>query len=150
MSLCRICLQIEQRKAPDAPLWNNILDAQYYDVAHAANSALPGWTMIVAKRHVSTLDELTEDEAIELGLLIRRVSQALKQAVGCVNTYVMQFSEKQPHVHFHIVPRMAELEEQSRGPKVFNYMDVEPDQSVPIDVRNEIAEKMREMLLVNR
>lgn len=135
---------IENRKLPDAPLWDSIFDAKYFDVTHAFNTALPGWIVIVLKRHVSSIDQLTDDESVELGLLIRDVSKSLKHAVGCEKTYVMQFAEKETHVHFHIVPRMINLEEDSRGASVFKYMDVEPDDSVPEDVRNDIARKMRE------
>ena len=49
-------------------------------------------------------------------------------------------------MHFHIVPRMPDLEEESQGPNVFTYMDVASDDSVPVDVRNAIAKKMREIL----
>lgn len=144
MKECQLCRMIENRKLPDVPIWDSIFTAEYFDVTHAFNTALPGWTVIVLKRHVPAIDQLTDEESIELGMLIHKVSKALKHAVGCVKTYVMQFAEKETHVHFHIVPRMADLEEENKGPNVFNYMDVEPGDSVPEGVRNEIAKKMRE------
>lgn len=148
MTACRLCELIEARQRPGVPAWDSIFPAQYFDITHASNSSLPGWIIIVAKRHVSAIDQLTDQESIELGLLIRQVSVALKHAVGCVKTYVMQFGEKEPHVHFHVVPRMPALEEANRGPGVFIYMDVADSESVPEPLRNEIAMKMREAVNV--
>ncbi len=36
---------------------------RYWRVAHAFNSALPGWLILIPRRHVTTIAELTDDEA---------------------------------------------------------------------------------------
>ena len=145
MSECRMCTLVKQRETSRAA-WQSILPAAHFTVAHADNSSLPGWTVMASNRHVASLDQLTEEEAVELGVMIRRISIALKAAVGCDKTYVLQFAEKVPHIHVHIVPRMPDLEEGSKGPKIFNYMDVAPPYSVPVSTRNDIASRMRRAL----
>ena len=107
MKKCYTCELIARRDAGQAPPWDCIHRSQYWDVVHSYNTALPGWLVLVARRHIEAIDEMTEDEAVELGLLMRRVSVALKQTTGCVKTYVLQFAEaaEHPHVHFHIIPR---------------------------------------------
>ena len=82
MEGCKLCTQVDNRKVADVPVWDSIHMGRFFDVVHAANTSLPGWTMIVLKRHASTLDELTEEESIELGKLIRTVSLSLRHAVG--------------------------------------------------------------------
>ena len=102
-----------------------------------------GW-LLVARQHIEAIDELTEDEAIELGLLTRRVSLAMKDVTGCQKTYVMQFAEAEghSHVHFHIVPRMADQPEDRRSTKIFGYLGVAENERVSEDAMNEIAEKI--------
>src|SRR5688572_7534615 len=108
MTDCHTCELTKQRDSGDAPLWDNIYRTQYWDVVHCNRTSLLGWLILVARRHIAAVDELSEEEAVELGKLIRQVSTILKQLTGCVKTYVVQFAEApgHQHVHFHIMPRM--------------------------------------------
>ncbi len=145
---CKTCELTAQRRLGKAPLWDCIYQTEYWDVAHAYNTALPGWLVLVLQRHIESLDELTEQEAAELGSLIRRVSLSLKSVIGCVKTYVIQFAEHEdhPHVHFHIVPRMANQPANRRSAQVFGYLEVSPEQRVSEDQMNEICTKIRNHL----
>ena len=147
MSECQTCILVANRKSPDVPIWDSIFDSRYFDVAHAYSTSLPGWIVIVCKRHVAAIDELSEEESRELGGLIVLVSKALKHAVGCSKTYVMQFAEQQghDHVHFHVVPRMSDIPDENRGPNVFNYLNVDAHLEVSEQDQNAVAIKMREI-----
>jgi hypothetical protein len=46
---CQTCELIRRRDAGAAPLWDSIYRTPYWDVAHAFNTALPGWVVIVAR-----------------------------------------------------------------------------------------------------
>src|SRR5206468_2831802 len=120
---CKTCELLTRRDAGLAPAWDNIHRTRYWDVVHCYNTALPGWLVLVCRRHVEAVHELTDEEVVELGILLRRVSQALRDATGCVKTYVVQFAEAEghSHVHFHVVPRMADQPAERRGPQVFGY-----------------------------
>lgn len=67
--------------------------------------------------------ELTEVEAEALGRWQLRLSRALHQVLDCQKTYVAQFSEAEGHhhLHFHVVPRMADQPDDRRGPAIFGY-----------------------------
>lgn len=149
MNDCKTCELIARRDAGLAPLWDHIHRAQFWDVVHSYNTALPGWLVLVARRHIAAIDELTDEEALELGLLLRRVSLALKAATGCVKTYVMQFAEmaEHSHVHFHVVARMAGQPENRRGAQIFGYLNVPEAERVSAEKMNEIALKVRKFLL---
>src|SRR3954453_20436001 len=97
----------------------------YWRVVHDFNSTLPGWLVLLPRRHVTSIAGLTDAEASALGLWQVRLSRALGDVPGCVKTYVMQFREREgvAHVHFHIVPRMPEQPDDRRGPSVFGYLD---------------------------
>ena len=151
MTNCESCRLIRSRDAGTAPLWDSIYRTDFFDIAHAFNSALPGWIVVVLSRHASAIDELTIDEASELGVLLRKVSVGLKDIVGCTKTYVMQFAE-QPghnHVHFHVVPRMADLPEENRGANIFNYLGVDDEYQVSENIMNDIAARMQIELGIN-
>jgi diadenosine tetraphosphate (Ap4A) HIT family hydrolase len=149
MKTCQTCELISRRDAGAAPLWDSILRTPYWDVAHSYDTALPGWLVLVAHRHIAGVDELTEAEAIELGSLIRRTSIALKLVTGCVKTYVVQFAERDEHqhVHFHIIPRMADQPENRRSTRIFGYLGVPEAERVTQEMMNAIAVKVRESLL---
>jgi len=139
---------IARRNAGIAPLWDCIHQTTFWDVAHSYDTALPGWLVLVVRRHITAVDELTEAEAIELGLLIRRTSVALKEATGCLKTYVIQFAERadHPHVHFHIIPRMADQPAERNSTLIFGYLGVPEEERVSEDIMNSIAVKVRGIL----
>ncbi len=147
--VCHSCERLAQRDAGDAPFWDNIFRSQYWDVVHSYNTSLPGWLVIIARRHIEAIDELTEDEALELGVLIRNASVALKSVTHCAKTYVIQFAEAvdHPHVHFHVVPRMADLPANRRGRKIFSFLDVPEDEQVGEEAMNRMAEEIRPYLV---
>ncbi|MHB8629680.1 MAG: HIT family protein [Aggregatilineales bacterium] len=148
MEHCHTCELIARRNSGSAPLWDNIYRTPYWDVVHSFNTTLLGWLVLIARRHIAAVDEMTEAEAVELGQMIRRVSIALKEAIGCAKTYVIQFAEAagHQHVHFHVVARMADLPEDFRGPLVFRYLGVPEDKRVSEAAMNELAVKVRQSL----
>ena len=148
MSICQTCELTKRRDAGQAAPWDSIHRAAYWDIAHCFNTSLPGWLVIIARRHIAAVDEMTEDEAVELGRLIRRVSLALREVTGCAKTYVVQFAESpdHPHVHFHIVPRMPDLPAERRGPGVFQYLLDPEDRRVPEAEVNRIAAEIKRLL----
>lgn len=148
MEHCMTCQLIARRDAGAAPPWDCIQRTPYWDIVHSYNTALPGWLVIVARRHIEALHELTPDEAAELGVLLRQVSVALRDVTGCLKTYVIQFAEaaEHPHVHFHIVPRMADQPEACRSTKVFAYLGVPEAKRVSEERMNEIAARIRPLL----
>ena len=149
MAECHTCELTAQRDKGEAPLWDNIFRTQYWDLVHSYNTSLPGWLVLVARRHLAAVDEMSAAEAAELGVLLQQVSASLKQVTGCQKTYVMQFAEhpQHPHVHFHVVPRLNEQPETHRGPRVMKYLQVTEDEYVTEDVMNALSEQIRQALL---
>ena len=92
--------------------------------AHAFNTSLPGWLVVVPTRHVTALDELEPAEAAQLGEALRRASKALRVAVGCEKAYFVFFAEAEgfSHLHVHVIPRMSWFTADHRGPGVFAFL----------------------------
>ena len=138
---CNTCGLVANRDNGAAPLWDCIYRTQFWDVVHCNATTIPGWLVLVARRHIEAIDELTHDEALELGILLHQMSKALKEVVKCTKTYVVQFAEAEGHhhVHFHVIPRMVDQPEETRGTKIFNYLGVSEQERVSEDVMNGIA-----------
>lgn len=135
------CYACEQ-SSPDAPLRERFVRDAGWRVAHDFNSSLEGWLILAPLRHVHALDELTVDEALALGDLLRKASVALRSVTGCEKTYVMLFAEAEgfAHLHVHLVPRMPDQPEERRGPAVFGHlMDGHP---LSPERRDEIAKAL--------
>jgi diadenosine tetraphosphate (Ap4A) HIT family hydrolase len=136
------CFSCAQETSQDVPLRERVWSVPGWRVALAFNSSLPGWTVLVPTRHVESLDELNDEETLALGGLMREVTKALKTVTGCVKTYVMLLAEAPgfTHVHFHVVPRMADLPEERRGRRIFEYLKEDPLTGEQLD---EVARQLR-------
>ncbi|MDX1415514.1 MAG: HIT family protein [Candidatus Promineifilaceae bacterium] len=145
---CQSCELVARRDAGEAPLWDHIFRAQYWDVVHSYNTSIPGWIVLVARQHHAAIAELSDEEAAEYGLLQQRVSRALAQVTGCVKTYVMQFAEHplHPHVHFHVVPRMADQPPQRRSAGMLNFLGVPQEERLSDAEMNEIGAQLQRLL----
>ncbi len=64
-----------------------------------------GYLMAETKRHSPDLAGLTNIEAQAIGLLITRLSRALKATEGAEHIYAFVLGDHVPHLHVHIVPR---------------------------------------------
>lgn len=96
-------------------------DDRFY-VVHPLDEGEPtylGTLMTVTKRHVPSFAELTAEEAPALGLLLARVSRALKVATGAGHAYAYYFGEGFRHVHVFTVARYDEM------PSEYVRLDVE-------------------------
>jgi diadenosine tetraphosphate (Ap4A) HIT family hydrolase len=136
------CFTCEQeRKLDQLPLRERIHVEARWRVSHAFNTKLPGWLILVPRRHVERLDELTPEEAQRLGPLLADLTRALRSVTGCVKTYVALYAEADgfAHVHFHVVPRMANQDPALRGPRITSLLGVDDDDAVPTDERERLA-----------
>ncbi|MGK2950423.1 MAG: HIT family protein [Acidimicrobiales bacterium] len=142
---CLTCQLVERRDAGEAPLWDAIVRTPHWDVVHAFGTAVEGWLVLVVRRHLTSVADLSDQEAAELGPLIRDVSSAVQRAVDCDKTYVVQFAEhpQHPHVHVHVIPRRRDLPDERQGPRVFSLLGVPDDEAVPADRMDEIAALVR-------
>ena len=130
------------------PLCERIFETEHWRVVHAFNTSLLGWLVVVSMRHVESFVELTEEEALSFGPFLHRVSRALQEVTGAAKTYTVLFAEKSEHqhVHFHVIPRMADLSEDKRGRRIFDYLGVPETEIVSLETRNDIAARLQTRL----
>src|SRR5690242_13625866 len=70
-----------------------IYEGEHWVVEHAYPCGLEGWLVLVLKRHVQALHELTEAEFTELARLQMKTANVLHEAFGCEKEYSVCFAE---------------------------------------------------------
>ena len=109
-----------------------IHEGAHWLVDHVYPTALKGWLVIVAKRHVEALHDLADAEFFELGVLLGKTTMALRRVLDYEKEYTMCFSESTgfKHIHFHVVPKPRDLPRELLGPQIFGMLDVDEDKAV--------------------
>jgi diadenosine tetraphosphate (Ap4A) HIT family hydrolase len=125
------------------PPRERIAHDEHWRVVHATGSGLLGWLVLVPRRHVMELADLTDAEAASLGGWQVRLGRALAQELDAPKTYVAEFGE-QPgfHLHFHVVPRQRELVDELRGPGIFGYLGRTEAEEISAAARDELATRL--------
>jgi diadenosine tetraphosphate (Ap4A) HIT family hydrolase len=131
------------------PSRERVYDDGRWRVAHAFTSALLGWMVVVPRRHVVSMAQLTAGEATAVGPLLAGLSRGLERNLGARKAYVAFFAEAEgfAHLHVHVVPRLAALPDDRRGPRVFGYLEEPADQRVSPDEMDRLANQRRPFLV---
>lgn len=96
-----------------------IYEDEYVYVGHIDKNGKPnylGHIMIDLKRHIPTLAEMTMEEAKAFGVIMSRVSRALKESEKAEHIYALVSGNSVPHLHLHLVPRYPNTPEEFWGP----------------------------------
>ncbi|MYS83367.1 HIT family protein [Embleya scabrispora] len=143
---CHSCEQ--EARFGELPSRERVAFDAWWRVAHAFDTALPGWLVLVPRRHVVSIAELTGDEAGTLGTWQVALARALREVTGCTKTYVAQFAEREgfAHVHFHIVPRPPDLAAELRGPGAFAMLGRPEGERVTAERMDASADALRAVL----
>jgi diadenosine tetraphosphate (Ap4A) HIT family hydrolase len=77
------------------------------DGVWAARSLLdvPGWLFLATKDHVEFTWNLTDAQAASLGVVLRSLSGALREASGAERVHVIGLGETAPHFHLALLGR---------------------------------------------
>ena len=67
-----------------------------------------GWTFLVLKRHATELWQLEPGERAALIEEVTRVARAVGTAFGAVKMNYELLGNAIPHIHWHLVPRLAD------------------------------------------
>ncbi|MBQ9466415.1 MAG: HIT family protein [Muribaculaceae bacterium] len=89
--------------AGEIPSYKIAEDENYYAFLDI-NPVAPGHTLVIPKREVSYIFDLTPDEYAGLWAFARRVAAALEQAVPCRRIGIAVIGLEVPHAHIHLVP----------------------------------------------
>ncbi len=127
-------------------MWDSVHRGENWDVVHAYGTSVEGWLVLVPRRHIESVADLTPVEATELGPLLVELSRAVQVVIGCDKTYVAQFAEHPDHrhVHFRVIARARDLDSEFVGPQVFTIANTLDD--ISETRRDEIAAALQSEL----
>jgi diadenosine tetraphosphate (Ap4A) HIT family hydrolase len=125
-----------------------IFEGQYWLLEHAYPVKVIGWLVIVLKRHVETLHELTSEEFVELAQIQARVVPLLHEELHCEKEYVVCYAEMEHfhHIHFHVFGKPADLPEEFKGGGSFALLKVTPEEGVAANEIISFCELLRDKL----
>jgi diadenosine tetraphosphate (Ap4A) HIT family hydrolase len=128
---CFTCLNVrgEQRISP-GPF---IYEGTHWVVDHAYPTAHLGWLVILPKRHVEALHELSKAEFQELAEIEYQLVQVMHMDSAVQKEYLMCFAESVGfhHIHIHVVPKPADLPDYLKGPRIFTLLTVDAEHAIP-------------------
>jgi ATP adenylyltransferase len=81
-----------------------IHETTHWLVEHCVGPLGVGTLIVKPRRHVAHVWELTEDEARELGPLLRETSKAAAEFIAPEQVYVCLWSHGPAHIHFVVQP----------------------------------------------
>ena len=78
----------------------------------------PGHTLVIPKKEVSYLFDLSDEEYTSLQLFAKKVALAMKKALPCERIGVAVIGLEVPHAHIHLVPINKESDMNFFKPKL--------------------------------
>jgi len=138
METCFLCRKHNGQEA--APPGGYIYEDEHWMVCHAPGKLGPlGTLFIESRRHFLDYSEMTHEESMTLGEVLKKVYAALKEHTNAERIYQLSTMEGQPHFHCWILPRGKEVAE--RGLKF-----LARDDSCNETEASALADKLREAM----
>lgn len=82
------------------------------------NPLSQGHTLVVPKREVDYIFDLTDEEYAALQLFAKRVAAAIDRSMDCKRVGVAVIGLEVPHAHIHLIPIDTEADMDFRRPKL--------------------------------
>jgi diadenosine tetraphosphate (Ap4A) HIT family hydrolase len=98
-----------------------LYEDEHWHVRPAASPpGVPGWMMMISRRHVGGPAHFDDAEARGFGLALRHFERVLEEVTGALRVYTAAMGESSPHFHAHMVPRTASMPKDAKGWAVFD------------------------------
>ena len=82
------------------------------------NPLVKGHTLVIPRREVDYIFDLTDEELAEMTVFAKRVAEAIKKAFPCKKVGMAVLGLEVPHAHIHLVPMNSEKDMIFSNPKL--------------------------------
>lgn len=72
------------------------------------NPLVKGHTLVIPRREVDYIFDLTDEELAEMTVFAKKVAAAIKRAFPCIKVGMAVLGLEVPHAHIHLVPMNSE------------------------------------------
>jgi histidine triad (HIT) family protein len=103
------CITCEINAGRQRPPGGTIYEDDLWIADHGISRLVRGYVVLKPKRHVHEVADLLPNEAGTLGIALQSVLAAMRVALHPERIYVLSFAETVPHLHFHLLPRYADM-----------------------------------------
>jgi len=113
---CAVCASLsgEGRRQP-------LFEDELWHVRHAsAPFGVPGWMILISRRHVAGPAHFDDNEARAFGPALRHFERVLEEVTGALRIYTAAMGESSHHFHAHMVPRYARMPKNASAWGVFD------------------------------
>jgi diadenosine tetraphosphate (Ap4A) HIT family hydrolase len=86
-----------------------IYQDKHWVAEHGVDRLVKGYVVLKPRRHVHEMADLLPQEARALGPAMRTLLSAMRTALAPERIYVCSFAESVHHLHFHLIPRYADM-----------------------------------------
>ena len=122
---------------------DDLVVASHSLIAEGETESYLGILFVEPKRHIPSFAELTAEEAQRAGLLISKLSKALKDSEGAEHVYLFVLGHHVPHLHIWPVPRYPGTPREFWGLRVDEWPDAPKGGVAEIDA---LSDRMRGQL----
>jgi diadenosine tetraphosphate (Ap4A) HIT family hydrolase len=144
---CAVCASLSNpgRMVP-------LFEDELWHVRHAAPPyGVPGWMMLISRRHVAGPAHFNDEEAKSFGFALRHFERVLEEVTGALRIYTAAMGESSPHFHAHMVPRYRAMPKDAKAWAVFDLERAARDGEIVVDAGDvrRVSEAYREALLAS-
>lgn len=82
------------------------------------NPMVKGHVLVIPKREVDYLFDLSDNELADLQLFAKKIAIALKKAIPCLRIGQAVLGLEVPHAHIHLIPMQSEKDMLFSNPKL--------------------------------
>ena len=93
----------------EIPSWKVAEDERYYAFLDI-NPLVKGHTLVIPRREVDYIFDLTDEEIGRMHIFAAHVARAIKTVLPCVKVGVAVLGLEVPHAHIHLVPMQTEAD----------------------------------------
>jgi diadenosine tetraphosphate (Ap4A) HIT family hydrolase len=126
---CGVCNKL--RAAGATALFENEL---WHVRAADDPSGVPGWMMLITRRHTPGPAHFDEREAKSLGPTLCHLQRVLLEVTGALRIYTAAMAESSPHFHAHMVPRYAVMPKDAKAWAVFDLQRAAAAREIDVDL----------------
>lgn len=103
--------------AGEIPSYKVAEDERFYAFLDI-NPLVKGHTLVIPKREVDYIFDLTDDELAGIHLFAKRVALAIQRAFPCRKVGEAVIGLEVPHAHIHLIPMQSEKDMLFSNPKL--------------------------------